>query len=82
MRAQMDQVGKNIQACLEAAGGTLADLVQTTTFVTDIEEFFKHGDVRRRYFGAALPTSATVEVRRLASLDLMIETQSFAIIDG
>jgi 2-iminobutanoate/2-iminopropanoate deaminase len=82
MRAQMEQVGENIKACLEAAGGSLSDLVQTTTFVTDIEEFFKHGDIRRRYFGTALPTSATVEVRRLASTDLMIETQSLAIIEN
>src|SRR5215470_14471931 len=63
MRAQMRQVGENVKAALEAAGATLADIVKTNTYVTDIEEFFKHVDVRMQYFGA-MPTSTTVEVRR------------------
>jgi enamine deaminase RidA (YjgF/YER057c/UK114 family) len=46
MRAQIQQVGENIKACLEAAGATLADIVKTNTYVTDFEEFSKHGDVR------------------------------------
>jgi 2-iminobutanoate/2-iminopropanoate deaminase len=37
MRAQIQQVGENIKACLEAAGATLADIVKTNTFVTDYE---------------------------------------------
>jgi enamine deaminase RidA (YjgF/YER057c/UK114 family) len=39
MRAQIQQVGENIKACLEAAGATLADIVKTNTYVTDYEEF-------------------------------------------
>lgn len=46
MRAQIRQVGENLKAALAAAGATLNDLVKTTTYVTDIEEFFKHVDVR------------------------------------
>jgi enamine deaminase RidA (YjgF/YER057c/UK114 family) len=69
MRAQMRQVGENVKAALAAAGATLADIVKTNTYVTDIEEFFKHVDVRMEYFGA-MPTSTTVEVRRLAHPDL------------
>ena len=46
MRAQIQQVGENIKACLGAAGATLADIVKTNTYVTDFEEFSKHGDVR------------------------------------
>jgi enamine deaminase RidA (YjgF/YER057c/UK114 family) len=72
MRSQIRQVGENIKAALAAAGATLGDLVKTTTFVTDIEEFFRHADVRMEYFGAALPTSATVEVRRLAHPDFLV----------
>ena len=40
MRTQIRQVGENLRAALEAAGAGLADLVKTTTFVTDIDEFF------------------------------------------
>jgi 2-iminobutanoate/2-iminopropanoate deaminase len=81
MRAQIRQVGENIKAALAAAGASLSDLVKTTTYVTDIEEFFKHVDVRMEYFGAALPTSTTVEVRRLAHPDLLVEVEALAVTD-
>ena len=80
MRAQLRQVGENVKAALEAAGASLADLVKTTTFVTDIDEYFKHVDVRMEYFGAALPTSTTVEVRRLAHPDLLVEVEAIAVV--
>jgi enamine deaminase RidA (YjgF/YER057c/UK114 family) len=80
MRAQMRQVGENVKAALAAAGATLADIVKTNTYVTDIEEFFKHVDVRMEYFGA-MPTSTTVEVRRLAHPDLLVEVEVMAVVD-
>ena len=80
MRAQLRQVGENIKAALAAAGATLDDIVKTNTYVTDIEEFFKHVDVRMEYFGA-LPTSTTVEVRKLAHPDLVVEVEAIAVID-
>ena len=82
MRAQIQQVGENIKACLEAAGATLADIVKTNTYVTDFEEFSKHGDMRMRYFGPGTPTSTTVEIRRLAGPDFMIEIEAIAFADN
>jgi enamine deaminase RidA (YjgF/YER057c/UK114 family) len=79
MRAQLRQVGENLKAALAAAGATLDDLVKTTTFVTDIDEYFKHVDVRMEYFGAALPTSTTVEVRKLAHADFLVEVEAIAM---
>jgi enamine deaminase RidA (YjgF/YER057c/UK114 family) len=79
MRAQIRQTGENIKAALAAAGATLNDIVKTNTYVTDIEEFFKHTDVRMEYFGA-LPTSTTVEVRRLAHPDLLVEIEVIAML--
>lgn len=80
MRAQLRQVGENIKAALAAAGATLNDIVKTTTYVTDIDEFFKHVEVRMEYFGA-LPTSTTVEVRRLAHPDFLVEVEVMAVVD-
>lgn len=80
MRAQLRQVGENVKAALEAAGATLADLVKTTTYTTDIVEFFRHADVRAEYFGPALPTSTTVEVRRLARKDFLVEVEAIAMV--
>ena len=79
MRTQIRQVGENIKAALEAAGASLADVVKTNTFVTDIDEFFRHVDVRMEYFGPALPTSTTVEVRRLAHPDFLVEIEAVAM---
>jgi enamine deaminase RidA (YjgF/YER057c/UK114 family) len=81
MGAQIRQVGENLTAALAAAGATLSDLVRTQTFTTDIDEFFRHMDVRMQYFGAALPTSTTVEVRRLSHLDFLVEVEAIAVID-
>ena len=80
MGAQIRQVGENIKAALAAAGATLADIVKTNTYTTDIEELFRHVDVRMQYFGAAMPTSTTVEVRRLAHPDFMIEIEVMAMV--
>jgi 2-iminobutanoate/2-iminopropanoate deaminase len=80
MRAQIAQVGENIKDALEAAGATLADVVKTTTYVTDMDEYFKHQDVRMRYFGEALPTSTTVQVSRLSRPEFLVEIEVFAIV--
>jgi 2-iminobutanoate/2-iminopropanoate deaminase len=80
MRAQIEQVGQNIKDALEAAGATLADVVKTTTYVTDMDEYFKHQDVRMKFFGEALPTSTTVQVSRLSRPEFMVEIEVFAIV--
>jgi 2-iminobutanoate/2-iminopropanoate deaminase len=81
MRAQIQQVGENIKTCLEAVGAGLGDIVKTNTFVTNYEEFSKHGDMRLRYFGPATPTSTTVEISRLADADAMVEIEAVAFVD-
>ncbi len=78
MRAQIQQVGENLMTALRAAGVTIQDLVKTTTYVTDIDEFFKHSDLRHKYFGQAMPTSTTVEVRRLSQPELLVEVEAIA----
>ena len=80
MRAQLRQVGENIKAALAAAGATLGDIVKTNTYVTDMDEYFKHVDVRMEYFGPAMPTSTTVEVRRLAHPDFLVEIEVVAML--
>jgi 2-iminobutanoate/2-iminopropanoate deaminase len=81
MRAQIRQTCENIKAALEAAGATLADVVKTTTYVTDIDEFRKHLDVRTGYFQDGLPTSTTVEVSRLVYPGYMVEIEVMAVTD-
>jgi 2-iminobutanoate/2-iminopropanoate deaminase len=82
MGAQIRQVGENLKTALAAAGATLADLVRTQTFTTDIDEFFRHVDVRMEYLGAGLPTSTTVEVRRLSDPDFLVEVEAIAVVEA
>jgi 2-iminobutanoate/2-iminopropanoate deaminase len=80
MRAQLRQTLENIKAALEAAGASLSDLVRTNTYVTDIDEYFKHVDVRMEFHSHAMPTSTTVEVRRLSQPELMVEIDAIAAV--
>ena len=80
MGAQLRQALENIKVALEAAGARLEDLVRTNTYVTDIDEYFKHGDIRMQYYSHAMPTSTTVEVRRLSQPELMVEIDAIAAV--
>jgi 2-iminobutanoate/2-iminopropanoate deaminase len=81
MKAQILQVAENLRISLAAAGATFKDLVQTNTYVTDIDEFFKHPDARAVIFSESYPTSTTVEVRRLSQPELMVEIEVTAMVD-
>ena len=80
MRAQIIQVGECIKAGLEAAGATMANIVKSTTFVTNMQEYLKHGDLRYRYFGDPISASTTIEVKGLVHPDLMIEIEVIAMV--
>jgi enamine deaminase RidA (YjgF/YER057c/UK114 family) len=78
MYVQARQAIANIAMALERAGMTLAEVVRTRVFVTDIERF---GEVARAHleaFGANPPASTVVEVRRLVNPDMMIEIEADA----
>ena len=81
MRAQLRKVLENLTIALEAAGAGLTSLVRTNTYVTDIDEYFKHVDVRMEFYSHAMPTSTTVEVRRLAQPELLVEIDAIAALD-
>ena len=77
MRAQIRQVGHNLKLALAAAGATLDDVVKTNTYVTDYELYVHNADLRDALL-AVLPTSTTVEVKRLAHPDCLIEIEAIA----
>ena len=79
MRAQLRQVGENLKAALAAAGATLDDLVKTTTYVTALTSSFTMWT--SGWSTGALPTSTTVEVRRLAHPDFLVEVEAIAILE-
>jgi enamine deaminase RidA (YjgF/YER057c/UK114 family) len=78
MRAQIEQVGKNLRACLDAAGAKAADVVMTRAYVTDVEAFKKNADLLARYLGPEPKTSATTEVSLSAGPDYLVEIEAVA----
>ena len=81
MRAQIEHVGKNIQACLTAAGANTSGIIKTGAYVTDMDAFLKNADMRQRYLGPELPTSTTVKVDHLAGPDFLVEMEAIATVN-
>jgi len=79
IRAQTEQVLKNIQKALEKLGGSMNDVVQVTVFVKDISGLKDIHDVRLRYFKEPYPTSTLVEVKGFVHPDALIEINALAI---
>jgi 2-iminobutanoate/2-iminopropanoate deaminase len=52
---------ENIQAILEAAGASLADVIKCSVFLSDIRDFAEMNAVYNEYFGAAKPARTTVQ---------------------
>jgi 2-iminobutanoate/2-iminopropanoate deaminase len=67
MREQATLTMENLKKTIEAAGGTLADLVFATRYLTDVREQDDLNGVWGSYLGGHLPTTTTVEVSRLAT---------------
>lgn len=63
--AQTEQVMKNLGAVLKAAGLDYSHVVRCTIFLTDIADFARMNEVYGRYFSAAAPSRATVQVAAL-----------------
>jgi enamine deaminase RidA (YjgF/YER057c/UK114 family) len=81
MRAQIEQVGKNIQACLEAAGAKPSDVIRTRAFVTDTDAFSKNADMLTRYLGQETKTSSTAAVSLTAGADFLVEIDAVATVN-
>ena len=78
MKAQAEQVFKNLQAALEAAGAKFSDVVKMNTYVTDMEQAPAVREVRARYFGDTAPASTLVQVVRLARPEFLLEIEVIA----
>src|SRR5258708_39010178 len=61
MKAQAEQVFKNLQAALDAAGAKFSDVVKMNTFITDMSKAPAVREVRARYFGETTPASTLVQ---------------------
>jgi len=75
--AQTRRVMDNLGAVLNAAGLSFANVVRTTIFLADINDFAAVNDVYGGYFSAPAPARATVQVARLPK-DARVEIDAIA----
>jgi len=80
--AQCAQVLRNLRAVVEAAGGTMPDIVKLNLYVTDRQAYKEQrralAPLFREHFGAYYPAMALFEVVGLYQDDAMIEMEGFA----
>lgn len=84
-----DTVGKNeyeqtkhifsrIKHLVEAAGGSMNDIVKMTIYVVDIKKNKEVWRARQEFFTGDFPTSTLVEVRSLAKPEILVEIETIA----
>jgi 2-iminobutanoate/2-iminopropanoate deaminase len=81
MAAQTARVMKNLVALLEAAGASFANVVRTTVFISDMNEFAAMNEVYATFVVDPPPARATVQVARLPR-DVKIEIDAIAVLDA
>lgn len=76
---QTEQVLRNLVAVLEAAGASLDNVVKTTVFLADMNDFVAMNEVYAKYFSENKPARATVQAARLPR-DAKVEIECIAVV--
>lgn len=79
IKDQTSRVIENLKAILEEAGLTLNNVVKTTVFIKDMNDFANINEVYASYFTENKPARACVEVSRLPK-DVGVEIEAIAVI--
>jgi 2-iminobutanoate/2-iminopropanoate deaminase len=69
-----------IKALVEAQGGTMANVIKITTYLTDIRYRVDLAPIREEFFGKKGPASTLVEISSLAHPDWMIEIEAIVVL--
>jgi enamine deaminase RidA (YjgF/YER057c/UK114 family) len=73
---------ENVVAAVEAAGGSVGDVVRTRMYVVDIDDWDAVGRAHAEAFGDVRPATTMVEVSRLIDPDLLVEVEAEAVVGG
>ena len=77
---QVREVFSRLSRTLEEAGGTLADMVTMTVFITDARYGDRFTQLRKEIFRDNFPASALITVAGLARPEMLVEVQGIAVI--
>lgn len=79
--AQWRQVLSNIKDLVEAAGGTMADVVLANVYVTDMQHYVHYQHIRKEFFVPPYPVCTAIAVRDLVHPDWLLEIEAIAYIE-
>lgn len=77
IKDQTERVMQNVVAILEAAGTSIDNVVKTTCFLTDLNDFAAFNEVYARYMGSNRPARSTIQVAALPA-GAMVEVETVA----
>ena len=81
MHAQAMQALRNIEKALAALGGTMADVVRTRMYVTDIARWEEAGRAHAAFFRDVRPAATMVQVTGLIDPAMLVEIEAEAILE-
>jgi len=76
---QSEFIYESLQQILKSSGATLDDVVKTTIFLTNINDFSKVSPIRNKYFQYSEPVSTLVEVSKLVKPGCCVEIEVIAV---
>ncbi len=77
---QTRQVLRNMQAVLDSAGASFADVAKVTVYVTNMDDRTQVNIARQEFFGDARPASTLIEISRLAIDGMRVEIEAVAVV--
>ena len=82
--AQYEQVLRNLQTVVKAAGGTMQDIMKITIFIRNRDDYLAQlkplGKVHRAFFGTYYPATALFEIARFFQDEALIEIEGLAVL--
>ncbi|GAC1399433.1 MAG: RidA family protein [Ktedonobacteraceae bacterium] len=82
--AQYEQILRNLRTVVEAAGGTMQNIVKITIFVSDRDDYLAHlqplGKAHQAFFGSYYPATALLEISRFFQDEALIEIEGIAVL--
>jgi enamine deaminase RidA (YjgF/YER057c/UK114 family) len=82
MYGQAAYILRKIEKALQSVGANLTDVVRTTVYLTDMDQFAQAAKAHKEFFDTVRPANTLVEVSRLATPEMLVEIAVDAVISS